>query len=91
MEYGQRLLRKERAVAKTQSQKHVGNYLFETSLKGGAQAMSDKIGTLQIGKRADFLVLDIGNKKLDQKFWIDALIFAGNVKVSETYCAGKKR
>jgi formimidoylglutamate deiminase len=36
----------------------VGRTLFDAALDGGAQALGQPIGALEVGKRADWLVLD---------------------------------
>jgi formimidoylglutamate deiminase len=36
----------------------VGRTLYDAALVGGAQAMGQPVGALEVGKRADWLVLD---------------------------------
>jgi formimidoylglutamate deiminase len=36
----------------------VGRTLYDAALDGGAQALGQSIGALEVGKRADWLVLD---------------------------------
>lgn len=82
LEYGQRLLRRERAVAKKTGETSIGKSLYTEAMKGGVQALSRSAGSLEVGKRADFIALDPENPALLYKeadLIFDALIFAGNV------------
>ncbi|WP_166358197.1 formimidoylglutamate deiminase [Pseudomonas akapageensis] len=58
LEYGQRLRDQRRNRLYRQDQPMVGRTLFDASLVGGAQALGQPIGSLAIGERADWLVLD---------------------------------
>jgi formimidoylglutamate deiminase len=81
LEYGQRLLRQERAIAKTYDEPSVGAFLYQQSLLGGAQALGRNTGSIEIGKRADFIALDKDTPTLlykDDHRIMDAMIFAGN-------------
>ncbi len=82
LEYGQRLIHRRRnllsAGAKAPS---VGRYLYDNALAGGARALGRPIGRLEVGCRADLLVLDteapiLAGKRGD--LLLDAMIFAGN-------------
>ncbi len=92
LEYGQRLLRRERAVVKTPGNPSVGSSLYKMALAGGAQAMGRPIGGLEVGKRADFIVLDPENPALFSKkddLTLDAMVFAGNVNpVKDVFSGG---
>jgi formimidoylglutamate deiminase len=88
LEYGQRLIRKERAIARTATQPHIGAYLYQSALKGGTQALGAPIGVLQTGHRADFLLLKAPNE-LKQANLLDAFIFAGNVDIERVYTGAK--
>jgi len=87
LEYGQRLTRKERAIAKTDEQPHVGDFLYNTALRGGAQALGSKIGALEKGHRADFIVLETNEDNADKASLTDTLIFAGNITIKEVHTA----
>ena len=89
LEYGQRLLLKQRAIARTENMPHVGDYLYHNALKGGAQAMGVNIGELSVGSRADFLVLS--NEDIAEDIRLDTLIFADTLKITQTYTAGMLR
>ncbi|TWC14848.1 MULTISPECIES: formimidoylglutamate deiminase [unclassified Pseudomonas] len=58
LEYGQRLRDQRRNRLYRADQPMVGRTLFDAALEGGAQALGQPIGGLEVGKRADWLVLD---------------------------------
>ncbi|MBN2990480.1 formimidoylglutamate deiminase [Pseudomonas cedrina subsp. fulgida] len=58
LEYGQRLRDQRRNRLHRNDQPMVGRTLFDAALDGGAQALGQPIGRLEVGKRADWLVLD---------------------------------
>ena len=58
LEYGQRLRDQRRNRLYRSDQPMVGRTLFDAALDGGAQALGQPIGRLEVGKRADWLVLD---------------------------------
>mgnify|MGYP002004736342 CR=1 FL=1 len=88
LEYGQRLTHRRRAIARTDDQPHVGNYLYTAALNGGAQALGVKTGRLETGYRADFLTLDITDAAA-QDYILDQLIFVGNIAIKACYIGGK--
>ncbi len=81
LEYGQRLRDQRRNRLYGRDQPMVGRALFDAALAGGAQALGQPIGTLQVGQRADWLVLD-GNDPYLSTASGDAILnrwlFAGN-------------
>ncbi|MGV6396111.1 formimidoylglutamate deiminase [Pseudomonas caspiana] len=58
LEYGQRLRDQRRNRLYRSDQPMVGRTLFDAALVGGAQALGQPIGKLEVGQRADWLVLD---------------------------------
>ncbi|KTC91813.1 MULTISPECIES: formimidoylglutamate deiminase [Legionella] len=91
LEYGQRLLRRERALVKTAVEPSVGTTLYQMALRGGAQALGRSAGSIEIGKRADFIVLDAQNPALLSRtnhLILDSLIFSGNVNPIRHVIAG---
>ena len=58
LEYGQRLRDQRRNRLYRTEQPMVGRTLYDAALDGGAQALGQPVGALQVGKRADWLVLD---------------------------------
>ena len=81
LEYGQRLHHRRRNVAASERLPHVGEFLWQGALGGGAQASGRRIGALEKGRRADLLVLDGAHANLDGVAPQDVLgsfIFCGN-------------
>lgn len=58
LEYGQRLRDQRRNRLYRPDQPMVGRTLYDAALLGGAQALGQPVGALEVGKRADWLVLD---------------------------------
>ena len=58
LEYGQRLRDQRRNRLYRPDQPMVGRTLYDAALLGGAQAMGQPVGALEVGNRADWLVLD---------------------------------
>lgn len=58
LEYGQRLRDQRRNRLYRSDQPMVGRTLMDAALAGGAQALGQDIGALEVGKRADWLVLN---------------------------------
>ena len=92
LEYGQRLQRQQRNVAATPDQRHVGDYLWQAALRGGAQASGRKLGALAPGCRADLLVLDEAHVNLCGvaiENVLGSLLFCGNDNlVRDVLCGG---
>ncbi len=81
LEYGQRLVSKARTIVKTPEITSVGAALWDKALSGGAQSMGRLSGRIEVGKRADLLVLDEGLPAMAGKVRdhiLDSMIFAGN-------------
>lgn len=92
LEYGQRLVTRQRNIACTPNSPSVGETLFSRALTGGGLASGMPIGALQggdatvpsVGARADLLVLDETAPLLagrDSRNLIDTWLFAGNVNL----------
>ncbi|MGK5020224.1 formimidoylglutamate deiminase [Janthinobacterium lividum] len=93
LEYGQRLQGQQRNVAATSDERHVGDYLWQAALRGGAQASGRKLGALAPGCRADLLVLDEAHVNLCGVAIADVLgsfLFCGNDNlVRDVLCGGQ--
>jgi formimidoylglutamate deiminase len=98
LEYGQRLVRRQRNVLHGardggNGNASVGTTLLTGALAGGAQALGRRIGRLVPGCRADLVVLDpeapvLAGKQGERL--IDAAIFAGNVNPVRDVMVGGK-
>ncbi|WP_341668387.1 formimidoylglutamate deiminase [Alcaligenes sp. SDU_A2] len=78
LEYGQRLLRRQRNVLANAAQPSVADHLFDTAAHGGAQASGRRCGELAPGRQADLMVLDLEHPilaGLDSRHWLSALVF----------------
>lgn len=93
VEYGQRLSAQQRNIATSKEEVHTGTNLYRQTLKGSAQASGFNNGEIEIGKRADIIVLDPNAATLlgtPEKHIIDRFIFNGNQNVIEhVFVAGK--
>ncbi len=93
LEYGQRLVHQRRNIAVTVQQRDVGHYLWQTALRGGAQAAGRKVGALAQGLRADLLVLDGSHPNLDgvaDEEVLGRFLFCGNDNlVRDVLCGGR--
>ncbi|TKJ09672.1 formimidoylglutamate deiminase [Halomonas sp. 15WGF] len=58
LEYGQRLATQQRNCLHDSAIRPVADWLYRSALAGGAQASGQPIGALEVGKRADLVVLD---------------------------------
>jgi formimidoylglutamate deiminase len=81
-EYSQRLAWQRRNVlAGEGAEASVGQRLYRQALAGGAQALGRPIGALEVGRRADLLVLDPDHPEvaaMPPERLLDAVVFAGN-------------
>ena len=77
-EYGQRLRHERRNVLVHEPGVSLGGRLYRAALAGGAQALAQPIGTLAVGMRADWVVLDADDAALVEQQGdglLDAAIF----------------
>ncbi|MCX5545110.1 formimidoylglutamate deiminase [Paraburkholderia sp. CNPSo 3076] len=95
LEYGQRLVRRERNVLAATHQAQVADRLFDAALAGGARATGRAVGALQEGARADWLVLDAQHPNLAQQTppsWLSSVVFCehGETPVRDIYVGGEQ-
>jgi formimidoylglutamate deiminase len=93
LEYSQRLAHHTRNALAAGPGQSTGRSLFAGAARGGAQALQQNMGAIEIGKRADFVVLDdehhslLGRKEDNA---LDAWVFSGgNACARDVYVGGK--
>ncbi len=80
LEYQQRLRKQRRAVLTARDESHVGTRLWRDAARNGAQAIGQPAGTIEVGRRADWLVLDAAHPSMvgaAADAALDHLLFAG--------------
>ena len=94
LEYGQRLARRDRIVAASDSAPSTGARLLNATLAGGAQALGRPIGRIETGHRADLVVLDAEHPALIERSGdglLDSLVFAsGGSPISDVVVGGRR-
>ena len=94
LEYGQRLFTRERTVLSGSPDTSTGRRLYDANLAGGAQACGRPIGALEVGKRADIVVLDTTKSPMAgrrEDAVLDAWLFATDHNpVRDVYVGGKQ-
>jgi formiminoglutamate deiminase len=92
-EYSQRLKHRARNVLAGHEGDSTGRSLYDKALAGGAQSLGRRVGAIEAGYRADFVVLDAGHPDLaavSGDRWIDAYVFvAGKSAIESVFVAGK--
>jgi formimidoylglutamate deiminase len=93
LEYQQRLRKRRRVVLATKGESHVGTRLWRDAAVNGAQAIGQQVGTIAIGRRADWLVLDASHPTMAgaaADTALDRLLFAGADKsIRDVMVAGR--
>jgi len=80
LEYQQRLKKRRRGVLADAHESHVGTRLWRAAARDGAQAIGQPAGAIDIGLRADWLVLDAEHPSMagvSAETSLDHLVFAG--------------
>ncbi|MGN8107246.1 formimidoylglutamate deiminase [Paraburkholderia sp. 22098] len=95
LEYGQRLTRRQRNVLASAQTPYVADRLFDAALEGGAQATGRATGALQVGHRADWLVLDPNHASIAEhapSAWLSGVVFCehGETPIRDVYAGGDK-
>lgn len=94
LEYGQRLVQRQRNVLASETRPQVAERLFAAALSGGAQASGRAIGALAPECRADWLVLDPEHPSLDGRkpdSWLAGIVFCehGSSPIVDVYTGGR--
>lgn len=93
LEYQQRLRETRRGVLAAADESHVGTVLWRSAAVHGAAALGQPTGSIAVGRRADWVVLDsmhptMAGGALDTS--LDRLLFAGGrAALRDTMVAGK--
>lgn len=94
LEYGQRLIHQSRNQLCANNTRSTGRNLFDLAVAGGARACAHNAGAIEIGKRADFLVLDTDHPLLharENDEILDSWIFSGNQNtVRDVFVGGEQ-
>lgn len=95
LEYGQRLSRRQRNVLASAQSTHVADRLFAAALEGGARATGRAVNGLQVGQRADWLVLDPDHASIAEHAadaWLSGVVFCehGETPIRDVYAGGEK-
>lgn len=91
LEYSQRLSLRARNVMATREGQSVGRHLIEAALAGGTQACGRPVGAIEVGRRADIVVLDEEHPDLTMRsgdHWLDAWVFIAGRKVVRDVLVG---
>jgi formimidoylglutamate deiminase len=93
LEYQQRLRKRRRGVLADQDESHVGARLWRDAARHGAQALGQPTGTIEVGRRADWLVLDGAHPSMAGSVAdnaLDHLVFAGgSAAIRDVMVAGR--
>ncbi|CAM3505551.1 8-oxoguanine deaminase [Vibrio aerogenes CECT 7868] len=93
LEYGQRLRDQRRNRLVDPVTGSVGDMLWQQAAAGGSQACGVNLGTLAVGKRADWLVLENNEwlENLPSSLWLNRWLFGGQSQmIRDVYVAGKR-
>lgn len=92
-EYSQRLKRRARNVLAQSEGQSTGRSLYDGALHGSARALGRRIGSIEVGHRADFVILDQAHPDLASLCgdrWLDSYIFvAGKAAIDAVIVGGK--
>ena len=93
LEYGQRLTTHRRNVSASGAEPHVGNYLWDNAVRGGARALGRRIDDDESERQSDLIVLDREHPLLYGKpaqVVTDSFVFSGNDNLIRDVMAGGK-
>jgi formimidoylglutamate deiminase len=93
LEYQQRLRKRRRAVLADKHDSHVGTWLWRDAARHGSQALGQPAGAIEVGRRADWLVLDAAHPNMAgaaPDTALDHLMFAGaSAAIRDVMVAGR--
>jgi formimidoylglutamate deiminase len=92
-EYSQRLKHRARNVLAQSEGQSTGRSLYDGALKGGARALGRKIGAIEVGHRADLVILDQAHADLaalSGDRLLDSYIFVAGKAAIDTVIVGGK-
>jgi formimidoylglutamate deiminase len=95
LEYGQRLLRRQRNVLASDARVQVADRLFDAAADGGAWATGRAVGALAAGRRADWIVLDPDHPAIAEHApdaWLAGAVFGehGQTPVLDVTVGGRR-
>ena len=94
LEYGQRLIHRQRTMLAGGAECSTGRALYESALKGGTRACARPIGAIEEGRRADLFVLNTEKMPLaglSGDALLDAWLFACDTNpISDVFVGGKQ-
>jgi formimidoylglutamate deiminase len=91
LEYQQRLRKRRRGVLAAKTESHVGTRLWHYAAQNGARALGQPVGSIAVGCRADWLVLDAQHPSMagtSTDAALDRLLFAGADKAIRDVMVG---
>jgi formimidoylglutamate deiminase len=80
MEYQARLRKRSRSVLADRAEPHVGTRLWREAAEHGGRVLGQPVGSIEVGARADWLVLDPAHPSMigaSPQTALDRLLFAG--------------
>ena len=93
LEYQQRLRKRRRGVLATAAEPHVGTRLWRDAAQHGSRAIGQPAGVIEVGRRADWLVLDAAHPSMvgaAPDSAVDHLLFAGGeAAIRDVMVAGR--
>jgi formimidoylglutamate deiminase len=93
LEYQQRLRKRRRAALADRAQPHVGTRLWRDAAEHGARAIGQPAGAIEVGRRADWLVLEAEHASMAgaaPDTALDHLLFAGgDAAIRDVMVAGR--
>jgi formimidoylglutamate deiminase len=93
LEYQQRLRKKRRGVLAAAAEPHVGTRLWRDAARHGSEAIGQPAGAIEVGRRADWIVLDAAHPSMvgaSADAALDHLLFAGgDAAIRDCMVAGR--